>query len=142
MKELNEMVWPVEGYTDKISSGIRFTLQRSPHLTFTKRQICESLERGYPWLKNRNAQQEQLLTKLINLYTKRLIQTGQVKKVKSNVSIEPQWMWANAVAESGYINTTSEDSVAHSEAAKKSVSRKPVNPMTLHRMNNVILEVK
>ena len=134
-KDINELVWPVAGYTDKISSGIKFTFLRAPHLSFTVKQIRESLERGFPWLKNPNEHQLAVLNKLINLYTKRLIQDGVVKKVKSNVSVESQWMAASAVADSGMHNVTSADHVAVTVAAKKGVSKRPVNARRLFEMN-------
>ena len=131
------MVWPVQNYTDKINTGVKFTLQRATHLTFTKRQMVQSLERGFPWLADRDERQEALLNRLVCTAVKRLVQTGQVKKVKSHLSVEPQWMWASSVGTSSYTDVTSSDSVAQTEEARERVSRRSINAMTLHRLNNV-----
>ena len=129
------MVFPVANYTEKISSGIRFTFMRSPHLTFTYKQIAASLERGYPWLINRDERQEKVFKKLINLYTKRLVQAGLVSKVKSNTTIDPQWMVTSAATESGYMNITGYDSVARTDEARKSVLKRPINRHLMRKLN-------
>ena len=140
MKNMNnkaEMVWPVEGYTDKINFGIRMAFQSFPWLSFTKGQIKTQLTKGYVWLKVTNDRQSVVLDKLISTGVKKLIQSGKVKKVTSNISVEPQWQAASTVAESGYINVTSEDSVAKTSEALKAISRRSIGSTALYRLNNL-----
>jgi len=135
-KDITEMVWPVENYTDKIHTGLKFMFQLRPHLSFTLSQMKEHLVRGYTWLANPTEPQTALLNKLITTGIKKLIQAGMVKKVTSKFSVESQWQWAATVAESGYTNVTSEDSVAHTDAAKHGAKRRALGGMKLWRLNN------
>lgn len=136
MKEIHEMVFPVENYTDKIHMGIKMMFLNYPHLTFTKQQMVAHLIKGYPWLANPTQRQIELLAKLSKTGIQKLIQAGKVKKVTSKVSVEPQWQAASAVAESGYINVTSEDSVAVTPEARKAINRRAIGGETLWRLNN------
>lgn len=136
-KNIQEMVWPVENYTDKIHSGLKIMFQLRNWLSFTIPQMKEYIVKGYPWLINPNERQSNLLDKLIKTGIQKLVQRGLVKKVSSNVSVEPQWQWAAAVEESGYDNITSEDSVAKTEEAKKAVGRRSIGGKKLWRLNNV-----
>lgn len=135
-KTVGEMVWPVENYTDKIHSGVKFTLQNYSHLAFSIEQIQPFLERGYPWLKNPNERQAALLNQLIRGGMTKLVQLGKVKKVSSRVSTEPQWQWASAVSESGYTNVTSEDEVAKTPEAQKAVTRRAAGGRSLWLLNS------
>jgi len=130
------MVWPVENYTDKIHSGVKFTLQNYSHLAFSVEQLRPFLERGYPWLKNPNERQAALLNQLIRGGMTKLVQLGKVKKVSSKVSTEPQWQWASAVADSGYTNVTSNDEVAQTPEAQKAVGRRAVGGRSLWLLNS------
>lgn len=136
MKATEEMVWPVENYTDKIHQGIKFTFWNAPHLSFTREQLKASLVRGFTWLANPNERQSELLNKLVTTGVKKLIQKGIVKKVTSTVSVEPQWILSKTVEESGYTNITSDDSVAATEAAKKATERRAVGGRALWRLNH------
>lgn len=134
-KTVGEMVWPVENYTDKIHSGVKFILQNYSHLAFSVEQLRPFLERGYPWLKNPNERQTALLNQLIRGVMTKLVQLGKVKRVSSKVSTEPQWQWASAVADSGYTNVTSADEVAQTEDAKKAVERRAAGGRSLWLLN-------
>lgn len=134
-KELSEMVWPVENYTDKIHTGVKATMANYSHLSFTLHQLRPYLERGYAWLKNPSERQSVLLDQIIKTGLSKLIQLGKVKRVTSKVAVEPQWQWATKVAESGYTNITSEDDVAQTDEAKKAVERRAIGGRSLHRLN-------
>lgn len=134
-KEKSQMIWPVDNYTDKIHSGVKMTMELNSHLSFTVNQLLPFLERGYTWLKNPNAQQAQWLKIIISKGLGKLIQMGKVKKVSSNVSVEGQWQWASAVANSGYTNVTSEASVAQTEEAQKAVGRRAISRKKLRQLN-------
>lgn len=136
-KSVAEFVWPVEGYTDKIHSGMKIMFQMNPNLSYTVDQMKEHLTRGYSWLKDPNDHQSAVLKKLITTGIKKLIQLGLVKKVTSSVSVEAQWQSAKGVAVSGYTNVTSEDAVAKTDAAKKAAKGRAVGGQTLWRLNNV-----
>lgn len=135
-KDLQEMVWPVENYTDKIHSGIKMMFQLRHWITFTIPQMKEHLVRGYPWLANPTTRQTELLDKIIKTGIQKLVQSGKVKKVTSLVSVEPQWQWATDVSENeGFTNVTSEDSVAQTDEAKKAAGRRAIGGRTLWRLN-------
>jgi len=135
-KTVGEMVWPVENYTDKIHSAVKFTMEHYSHLAFSIEQIRPFLERGYPWLKDPNERQLALLNQLIRSAMTKLVQLGKVKRVSSAVSVETQWQWASAVASSGYTNITSNDEVAQSEEAKKAVARRATGGRSLWLLNS------
>jgi hypothetical protein len=134
-KELSEMVFPVENYTDKIHTGVKATMANYSHLSFTLHQLRPYLQAGYPWLKNLTERQATLLDQIIKTGLAKLIQIGMVKKVTSKVSVESQWQWASKVAESGYTNITSEDDVAQTDEAKKAVNRRAVGGRSLWKLN-------
>lgn len=136
MKEINEYVWPVENYTDKIHTALKAMFSLYPHLSFTKDQMLPYLVKGYPWLSNPTERQTALLKQIIKTGITKLIQTGKVKKVTSKVSVDDQWQSTAGTTDSGMINVTSEDSVAHSETALKAISRRAVGARTLHKFNN------
>jgi hypothetical protein len=135
-KEISEMVWPVENYTDKIHTGVKATMANYSHLSFTLHQLRPYLERGYTWLKNPTEKQSVLLDKIIKTSLAKLIQLGLVKKITSSVQVEPQWQWASKVAESGYKDVTSQDDVAQTEEAKKAVGRRAIGGRSLWKLNN------
>ncbi len=135
MKDISEQVWPVENYTDKIHSGLKAMFSLYPHLTFTVDQMRAHIVRGYNWLANPNDRQTALLNKIIQTGIKKLIQANRVKKVTSNVSVESQWQAASAVADSGYVNVTSEDSVAQTDDAKKACERRAIGGRSLWKLN-------
>ena len=134
-KELHEQVFPVENYTDKIHFGVKHQMESFAHLSFTLSQLRPYVQSGYPWLKTLTERQAVLLDQIIKTGLTKLVQLGKVKKVTSNVSVESQWQWATTVAESGYTNITSEDSVAQTDEAKKAVARRAVGGRSLHRLN-------
>jgi hypothetical protein len=136
MKDVSEFVWPVENYTDKIHLGVKATLSLHSHLAFSIQQLLPYLEYGLTWLKNPNERQADLRNKLIQTGIKKLIQQGLVKEVKSNVSVEKQWQWAKAIADSGYTNITSEDEVATSDGILQKVKRRAIGARELWRLNN------
>lgn len=135
MKEISEYVWPVENYTDKIHTALKAMFSLYPHLSFTKDQMLPYLVKGYPWLANPNERQTVLLKQIIKTGITKLVQSGKVKKVTSKVSVEDQWQATSGTADSGMINVTSEDSVAHSEAALKAINRRAVGARSLHKFN-------
>lgn len=134
-KEVGDMVWPVENYTDKIHSAVKITLQTYSHLAFSVEQIRPFLERGYVWLKNPTERQLTLLNQLIRSAMTKLVQLGKVKQVSSRVSVDTQWQWASAVAESGYTNVTSADHVAQTPEAQKAVARRAAGGRSLWLLN-------
>ena len=134
-KTLSEQVFPVENYTDKIHTGVKATMARFSHLSFTVSQIRPYLQSGYPWLKNLNERQSTLLDQLIKTALAKLVQLGMVKKVTSKFAVESQWQWASKVADSGYTNVTSDDEVAQTDEARKAVRRRAVGCRSLHRLN-------
>jgi hypothetical protein len=134
-KEVSEMVWPVENYTDKIHTGLKMMFITYPWLSFTIPQMRQHLTKGYNWLANPTEAQTALLDKLIKTGIQKLIQLGTVKKVTSKVSVESQWQATAAVADSGMVNITSEDSVAHTEEARKAVKRRALGGKSLHVLN-------
>lgn len=129
------MVFPVENYTDKIHFGVKSQMERFSHLSFTIHQLRPYLQAGYPWLKTLSERQATLLDQIIKTGLAKLVQLGLVKRVTSNVQIEPQWQWASKVAESGYTNITSDDSVAHTDEAKKACRSRAIGGRSLHRLN-------
>lgn len=137
-KNLSEQVFPVENYTDKIHIAVKATIGRQIHVSFTVAQLLPFVQRGYPWLQNVNERQKTLLKQIVKTGLTKLVQLGLVKKVHSTVQVEPQWQWASTVAESGYINVTSEDSVAHTDEARKAVGRRALGGQSLHRLNGKI----
>ena len=136
-KEINDYVFPVEGYTDKIQVGVKYMMEKHSHLSFTIAQLRPFLQSGYPWLKSLDERQGTLLDQIIKTTLTKLIQLGKVKKVTSKVSVEPQWQWASSVAASGYTNVTSEDSVAQTEEAKKAIGSRAIGGQTLFKLNKV-----
>jgi hypothetical protein len=139
-KAVDELVWPVDHYTDKISANIELAFKNSPHLTFTREQLLIVLKHDFSWLVANTPHQELLLSKLINLYTKRLIQAGKVKRVISKVSVDHQWMWAGGISETVYINVTSDDEVAHTAAAHKEVNWHPLSAKHLRELNRKVTQ--
>ena len=135
MKEISEYVWPVENYTDKIHTGIKAMFSLCPHLSFTIDQMFPYLVKGYPWLANPTEHQAVTLKRIIKTGITKLIQSGKVKKVTSKVSVTDQWQSTAGTADSGMINITSEDSVAHTEAALKAIGRRAVGARSLHKFN-------
>ena len=135
-KELHEMVWPVENYTDKIHSALKAMFSLYPHLSFTKDQMAPYLIKGYPWLANPTERQSVLLKQIIKTGIQKLVQSGKVKKVTSKLSVDDQWQATSGASESSMINITSEDSVAHSEAALKAIGRRAIGGRSLHKLNN------
>ena len=129
------MVFPVENYTDKIHTGVKASMARYSHLSFTLHQLRPYLQAGYPWLKNLTERQSTLLKQIMITGLKKLVQLGLVKKITSKVQVEPQWQWATTVAESGYTNVTSADDVAQTDEAKKAVSRRAIGGRSLWKLN-------
>ena len=129
------MVFPVEGYTDKIHFAVKVQMKRFSHLSFTISQLKPYVQSGYPWLKTLDERQTSLLNQIMMTALKKLIQLGQVKKITSKVQVEPQWQWASAVADSGFTDITSEDSVAQTDEAKKAVERRAIGGRSLWRLN-------
>jgi hypothetical protein len=137
MKEIQDFVWPVENYTDKIHTGIKIMFSQRHWLSFTIPQMREHLTKGYTWLSNPNQRQISVLNKIIKTGIQKWLQKGLVKKVHSSTSVEGQWQWSNSVEGSGYTDITSVDAVATSQTAQKAVSRRALGCKTLWRLNNV-----
>ena len=133
-KALNEMMFPVENYTDRIHTGVRATIMNSP-LSFTVDQLVPHLQRGYPWLQSLDENQMTLLRKLIRTGLTKLVQLGLIKQVTSKVSVDQQWQATSKVSESGYTNITSEDSVAQTDEAKKAINRRALGGLSLWKLN-------
>lgn len=136
-KSLSDMVWPVPNYTDKIHTAIKAMFQTRNWLAFNRQQMREHVIAGYQWLANPTEYQVVVLDKIILTGIKKLIQLGKVKKVHSTTSTESQWISAANVAESGYTNITSNDSVAQTKAAQKAVGRRSVGGRSLWRLNSL-----
>ena len=131
------MVWPILGYTDKIHSGMGMMFKLYPHLSFTADQMVSHLCKGFTWLTLHEQGQKELLKKLIQTGIKKLIQQGKVKKVTSNVSVESQWISIAKIEESGYINVTSSDNVAHNDIALKGCKGRALSARKLFKMNHL-----
>jgi hypothetical protein len=134
-KEISEFVWPVENYTDKIHSAIKAMFSLYPHLSFTVDQMLPFLVKGYPWLANPTERQTALLKKIIKTGIQKLVQLNRIKKVHSKLTVDSQWQSAAAVAESGMVNITSDDSVAHTDAALKAIGRRAIGCQSLWKLN-------
>jgi hypothetical protein len=137
MKNVNEMVWPVENYTDKIHFGLRMMFATYPWLTFSTGQMETHLVKGFNWLDNPNERQRLVLDKIIRTGIRKLIQAGKVKKVTSRVSVEDQWIAVANVADSGYTSVTSNCEVALTEEAKKASNRRSIGARKLWALNKV-----
>jgi hypothetical protein len=134
---VEEMVWPVEGYTDKLHFGLKTMFSTYHWLTFTVTQMESHLVKGYKWLSVDDDRQKVVLKKIITTGIRKLIQAGLVKKVSSNVSTESQWIAVKGVENSAYTSITSQDEVALTEAAKRAIKGRAVNAMDLWRLNQV-----
>jgi hypothetical protein len=119
---------------------IEHTFKRSPHLTFTHAQLVSVLKHDLAWLVTDTPHRELVLLRLVNLYTKRLVQAGKVKRVISKLSVDHQWMWAAGISETVYINVTSEDEVAHTTAARNGIKWNPLNAETLRILNRIVTQ--
>ena len=124
-KPIEEMIWPVTNYTDKIHFAVKCKMKEYSHLSFTISQLLPNIQRGYPWLNNPDERQLTLLKQIVKTGLTKLVQLGLVKRVTSNVSVEPQWQAASTVAESGYTNITSEDDVVATPAHRKPLAAGP-----------------
>jgi hypothetical protein len=136
-KEIQDFVWPVENYTDKIHTGLKLMFQLRPWLSFTVGQMKDHIVKGYDWLANPNDRQNTLLNELIRKGIQKLVQRGMVKKVHSTTSVEGQWQWASSVADSGYTDITGADAVAKTPEAIKAAERRSLGCMKLWRLNNI-----
>jgi hypothetical protein len=134
-KDLQDQIFPVKDYTEKIHIGVRQSMVSNSHLSFTVAQLFPFLQRGYPWLKTLNERQETLLKQIIKTALTKLVQKGEVKKVFSTVQVEPQWQWASKVAESGYTNITSDDEIAQTDDAKKAIKSRSIGARSLWKLN-------
>jgi hypothetical protein len=138
---VEEMVWPVEGYTDKLHTGMKIMFSTYNWLTFTVMQMETHLIKGYSWLKLEDDRQKVVLKKIITTGIRKLIQAGLVKKVISKVSTEAQWIAVKGVENSAYKSITSQDEVALTEAAKRAVKGRSINAMDLWRLNHVAVPI-
>lgn len=139
MKTINEMVWPVEGYTDKLHSGINIMFSERPWLSFTTDQMLSHLTKGFKWLILETPRQKALLKQIIRTGIKKLIQTGKVQKVTSDVSVEDQWIATKNAKETGYTSITSVDDVAKTPSAKSAIRGRALNAVDLWRLNQQIV---
>jgi hypothetical protein len=135
--KIKEMVWPVQNYTDKIHSAIRYMFLTYSHLSYTKKQMADHVKRGFEWLKHNNAHQDLVMEKIIYTGVTKLIQQNMVVKVSSSLSIETQWQARNGACQSGYVTVTSMDNVAQSEAAKKALKTRALNRKKLWLLNQI-----
>ncbi len=136
-KDLQDQIFSVVNYTDKIHVGVRSTMMSNSHLSFTVIQLFPFLQRGYPWLKTLNERQNVLLKQIIKTALTKLVQKGEVKKVFSSVQVDPQWQWASKVEESGYTDVTSKDSIAQTDEAKKAIKHRAIGGKSLWRLNGI-----
>lgn len=137
MKQLNEQIFPVENYTDKVNLAVKMVMLRQPNLSFTVAQLRPGVRAGYPWLSGKlNERQASLLDQIIKTALTKLVQQKFIKKVTSHVQVEPQWQWASAVVNGGYINITSEDDTANTPEAMKNTGRRALGARALWRLNN------
>ncbi len=130
------MVWPMEGYTDKLHFAVKYTFESSP-LPFTVAQVVDRIRAGYSWLTLETEQQRTLLNKIVRTGITKLTQQGKLKKVHSTVTVDPQWIWARSPYAEGYQDITGVDNVAHTEAARKALNRRALGGQTLWRLNQV-----
>ena len=73
---------------------------------------------------------------IITTGIKKLIQSGKVVKVTSNVSVDSQWQATIAIADSGMTNITSADSVATTKGALKAIGRRSIGAKQLWKLNH------
>jgi len=112
MKTLTEMVFPIEGYTDKIHAALEQGFASRPWLTYTKSQMVADLERTLPWTRGRSEHQESVFNKVFTTGLRRLIQLGKVKKVVCKLTTEPTFQWTEGINVKVYKNITGSSAVA------------------------------
>jgi hypothetical protein len=113
MKPVNQMVFPVLGYTDKIQEAAGQVFASRPWLTFTRSQLTEDVIRQLPWLKGTLSDgQKTVLSFVISTSIRLFIQRGLIKKVKGPTSVEPEWQSTQGINVEVYKNLTGSDCVA------------------------------
>lgn len=118
--------------------GLKYMFSSQPLMTFTVEQMKAHIIRGYPWLANPTPKQNELLSKIIKTGIQKLVQSNRVKKVHSKLSTDAQWQATLGLLQNeGFVNITSEDSVAHTPEAEKAIQQRAVGGRTLHRLNNL-----
>jgi len=134
---IEDWVWPVENYTDKIWVAVKYTIENNSWLSFTAPKIVERIRNGYPWLALDTERQQLTLAKIVAKCMGKMVQQGLAVRVQGPTTIERTWKSTKDLKESGYTNVSSEDAVAKTEAAKKACRRRSVGGQTLWRLNNM-----
>jgi len=130
------MVWPVEGYTDKIHTSLATIFATYSWLSYTKDQLISLLMKEFDWLNNPTDHQKKLLSKIVLTGIKKLIQSGAVRQVISKVSVSPQWIAVTTDDKNGYTSVTSQDEVAQTENAKKASTHRSIGARKLWELNH------
>jgi hypothetical protein len=136
MKNVTEMVWPMVNYTDEINKQLKQMFVGYHWLTFTHSQIEHHLTKTCNWLVVDSDRRKTVLSKLVSTGIKQLIQRGEVQKVRSSLTVEPQWKSVVGTKESGYTSLTSAESVAHTSEALNAIQRRGIGARELFKLNH------
>lgn len=134
MKSTSEMVFSVEGYTDKVIFATGQVFASRPWLTFTRKQLTNEIIRSLPWLNGKilTAKQTTVLNHIISTGIRLMIQRGLIKKVKGPMTIEPEWQAAEGINTELYKNLTGDDCVAKDPTK---VGNRALNLKQLRKLN-------
>lgn len=135
MNNTTEPVWDKENYTNEIHSALKYLMTNQVRQATGIQGLCDAVARGFRWLKLEDDRQKALLRKIVSTGLRKWVQQGLVVEVKSNVSVEKQFLSRKWLPESGYISITSEDHVAKTQKARKKSSNRALNAMDLFRLN-------
>jgi hypothetical protein len=133
MNSPSDMVFPIQGYTDKIIDATGQVFVSRPWLTFTRSQLTADVIRGLPWLTvELSAKQSTVLNHIISTSIRLLIQRGIIKKVKGPMTVEAEWQAKDGIAAGVYVNLTGDDCVAKNPTK---VGNRALNLKQLRELN-------
>ena len=135
MKTVTEMVFSVEGYTDKIQSSINQIFTSRPWLTFTRKQLTSEVIHSLTWLNGKILTEGQttVLNHIISTGIRLLIQRGVIKKVKGPTTVEPEWQFVEGINGVVYKNLTGNDCVAKdvTKVGNRAMNRKQLRELNV-----------
>lgn len=134
MKSIQDQVFPIEGYTDKIQSEIEKVFSGRHWLTFTRHQIEEDVTKTLSWIKERTPGQDITFKFIVTTSIRRLIQLGKIKKVKGQTTVEATWQWTSSINDLIYKNITSDSNVAKDPSK---VGNRAKNVVQMYHINKV-----
>lgn len=132
---IENMVWPVENYTDKINGELTLIFKSQRFITFTIKQLEQCLLKKLDWLTVDTSHKKQILNKLINTGIRKLIQANKIKEVTSNISVEKQWIATDGINMSSYVILTEDVEVAKTDKAMQASSRRCIGFKKLQELN-------